>query len=82
MSRVESAFPPSGSDLDTKTAAEGAVATATVEPAGPPPSVLERLLAAYLAHRNSDAETFQDFTKRHSPEALRALAGERLPQAA
>jgi ferredoxin-nitrite reductase len=46
------------------------------------PQVLERLLRAYLAHRNSAAETFQDFTKRHSPEALRALAGMRLPEAA
>ena len=46
------------------------------------PQVLERLLGAYLAQRNSAAETFQEFTKRHSPEALRALAGERLQNAA
>jgi ferredoxin-nitrite reductase len=46
------------------------------------PQVLDRLLGAYLAHRIAAAETFQDFTRRHSPEALRALAGERLPEAA
>jgi ferredoxin-nitrite reductase len=46
------------------------------------PQVLERLLHGYLAQRKSAAETFQEFTKRHSPEALRALAGLRLPEAA
>jgi ferredoxin-nitrite reductase len=46
------------------------------------PQVLERLLRAYLAHRNSATETFQEFTKRHSLEALRALTGQRLPEAA
>ena len=46
------------------------------------PQVLERLLHAYLAQRSSAAETFQEFTKRHSPEALRAFAGQRLPEAA
>lgn len=46
------------------------------------PQVLERLLDAYLAHRYSATETFQDFAKRHSPEALRALAEARLPEAA
>jgi ferredoxin-nitrite reductase len=46
------------------------------------PQVLERLLGGYLAQRNSAAESFHDFTKRHSSEALRALAGEALPAAA
>jgi ferredoxin-nitrite reductase len=46
------------------------------------PQVLERLLGAYLMHRNSVDETFQDFATRHSPEALRALADEVLHEAA
>ena len=46
------------------------------------PQVLERLLAAYLAHRNSAAETFQEFSKRHAPEALRAFAEQPLAEAA
>jgi ferredoxin-nitrite reductase len=46
------------------------------------PQVLERLLRAYLARRKSAAETFQEFTRRHSPEALRALAAEVLANAA
>ena len=46
------------------------------------PQVLERLLGAYLKHRNSATETFQEYTKRHSPEALSALARQQLPEAA
>ena len=46
------------------------------------PQVLERLLGAYLKQRNSAAETFQEYTRRHSPEALRALARRALPEAA
>ncbi len=37
------------------------------------PALLERLVRAYLAER-VDAESFADFTRRHPPEALRALA--------
>ncbi|MDD5248285.1 MAG: NirA family protein [Rhodocyclaceae bacterium] len=46
------------------------------------PKVLERLLHAYLMHRNSAAETFQEFTQRHSCDALRAFAGQALAEAA
>ena len=46
------------------------------------PRVLERLMGAYLAHRKSAAETFQDFSKRHSPDALRAFAADPLLKAA
>jgi ferredoxin-nitrite reductase len=46
------------------------------------PQVLERLLRAYLAHRTSVAETFQEFAKRHSPEALLAFAGQQVLEAA
>jgi ferredoxin-nitrite reductase len=46
------------------------------------PRVLERLIGAYLLHRHSAAETFQEFANRHSTEALRALTGEPLPEAA
>lgn len=38
------------------------------------PATIERLLRAYVAQRVSRDETFQAFTKRHSVEALRALA--------
>jgi ferredoxin-nitrite reductase len=43
-------------------------------PAETVPQVLERLLAAYMARRATPDEAFQAFAKRHSPEALRALA--------
>jgi ferredoxin-nitrite reductase len=46
------------------------------------PRALERLLAAYLAHRTSTAESFRDFAKRHSVEGLRALVLDRIPEAA
>jgi ferredoxin-nitrite reductase len=38
------------------------------------PERIERLLRAYLAGRSGPDETFQAFTERHEPEALRALA--------
>jgi ferredoxin-nitrite reductase len=37
------------------------------------PARLERILAAYLAHRRDGAESFHDFTKRHSVEELTRL---------
>jgi ferredoxin-nitrite reductase len=37
------------------------------------PLVVERMLRAYLAHRNSPRETFQDFTRRHELESLKQL---------
>jgi ferredoxin-nitrite reductase len=37
------------------------------------PSLVERMLLAYLARRSDAAETFQDFTKRHETEDLKAL---------
>ncbi|MBI2193283.1 MAG: NirA family protein [Planctomycetes bacterium] len=37
--------------------------------------LLEGMLKAYLAHRLGAEETFQEFTRRHSAEALRALFG-------
>jgi len=37
------------------------------------PPMMEKLLVTYLAQRSSDAETFAQFTNRHSPEALQAL---------
>ena len=37
------------------------------------PATVERMLKAYLAHRASPQETFQQFTRRHEVEALRAL---------
>jgi ferredoxin-nitrite reductase len=51
-------------------------------PADALPTTLERLLAAYMAHRASPSETFQSFAKRHSVEALRAFAAEPLSEAA
>ena len=51
-------------------------------PAPEVPHALERLLHAYRAQRASPDETFQAFARRHSPEALRALAQPRLPEAA
>ena len=38
------------------------------------PRVVESLLKAYLAHRASSAETFQQFTARHDVRALKTLA--------
>jgi ferredoxin-nitrite reductase len=37
------------------------------------PPMMEKLLVTYLAQRSSDAETFAEFTNRHSPEALQAM---------
>jgi ferredoxin-nitrite reductase len=37
------------------------------------PSVIERLLRAYLERRASKDETFQAFARRHSPESLREM---------
>ena len=42
------------------------------------PPLLERLLASYLAHRESAAESFFEFCRRHEIAALRELA-ERAP---
>ena len=42
------------------------------------PLLLERLLAGYLAHRESAAESFFQFCRRHEIMALRELA-ERAP---
>jgi ferredoxin-nitrite reductase len=42
-------------------------------PAPEVPVVLERLLRAYLERRASKDETFQAFSRRHAPEALRAM---------
>ena len=50
-------------------------------PAAALPEMLERLLRAYVERRASREETFQVFANRHAPEALRAMCGERLPQA-
>jgi ferredoxin-nitrite reductase len=38
------------------------------------PQTVERLLKAYLANRNSPAETFLNFARRHDGETLRKLA--------
>lgn len=51
-------------------------------PAEDTPRVIERLLRAYLERRTSAGEAFRDFTKRHSPEALREIAQGRVAQAA
>jgi ferredoxin-nitrite reductase len=39
------------------------------------PQFVEKLLAAYLAHRSEAAETFLQFARRHEVDALRRLAG-------
>jgi ferredoxin-nitrite reductase len=39
------------------------------------PALIERMLAAYLARRGSERETFQAFTARHSTDDLKALFG-------
>ena len=51
-------------------------------PAEKIPRVLERLLCRYLERRESPDETFQAFTKRHTPDALRDLAAASLPEVA
>jgi ferredoxin-nitrite reductase len=38
------------------------------------PAVVEKLLAAWLAHRTSASESFHEFTRRHEIGALHALA--------
>jgi len=40
------------------------------------PPLIERMLNAYLARRQSGAESFMEFSKRHSVETLRAMFGE------
>lgn len=40
------------------------------------PPMVERMLKAYLAHRQSPQETFSEFTARHDIEALKALFAE------
>ena len=42
-------------------------------PAGDVPLRIEQLLRAYLAHRRDDEETFRDFSRRHTNEALVAM---------
>jgi ferredoxin-nitrite reductase len=37
------------------------------------PRTIERMLKAYLAHRNSAQESFADFTRRHDIDALKIL---------
>ncbi|MBS0221829.1 MAG: NirA family protein [Proteobacteria bacterium] len=39
------------------------------------PAFIERLLAAYLAHRSGPEETFRQFSTRHDDESLHRLAG-------
>jgi ferredoxin-nitrite reductase len=39
------------------------------------PAFIERLLAAYLAHRTDPNETFRQFAQRHDDESLHHLAG-------
>ncbi len=51
-------------------------------PAGEAPAVIERLLRAYVEQRASRDESFQDFTRRHSIERLRAFAFRALKQVA
>jgi ferredoxin-nitrite reductase len=51
-------------------------------PADAIPATLERLLAAYVAHRASPEETFQSFASRHPDESLRAFAHAPLRDAA
>ena len=51
-------------------------------PAAEAPRVVERLLRAYLARRTSEEEPFHDFAKRHTAEALRAIAQGTLAEAA
>jgi ferredoxin-nitrite reductase len=45
------------------------------------PMRVEGLLKAWLAHRADDAETLARFTRRHEPDALRALVEDALEQA-
>jgi ferredoxin-nitrite reductase len=55
--------------------ADAAIATEILHDvkAGDVPHTVERLLAAYLAHRTSPQESFAAFTRRHDGNALRAL---------
>lgn len=46
------------------------------------PEVVERMLLAYLKHRTSRSETFQQFTARHEVGRLRELFAEASPEAA
>ncbi|MGX7706486.1 NirA family protein [Methylobacterium sp. Gmos1] len=46
------------------------------------PGRVETLLNDYLAHRTGPEETFQAYTARRGPDALKALAGERMLEAA
>ncbi|MEE8627542.1 MULTISPECIES: NirA family protein [Methylobacterium] len=46
------------------------------------PGRIEALLNDYLANRTGSQETFQAYTARRGPEALKGLAGERLLEAA
>ena len=48
-------------------------------PAEKVPRRVEGLLRAYLAHRDSPAESFAAFSRRHEPERLRELAEAALP---
>lgn len=43
-------------------------------PAADVPALVERLVAAYLAHRDSSQESFAAFARRHAPEELNAFA--------
>jgi len=40
------------------------------------PPLIERLLAAWLAHRAAPTESFFEFTRRHEVAALRDLFGQ------
>src|SRR5207248_5142794 len=51
-------------------------------PAEEVPRVVERLLRAYLDGRGSEGEHFQEFARRHSADALMAVAEGRVAQAA
>ena len=51
-------------------------------PATQAPQAVERLLRAYLARRASPQEPFHEFARRHSAEALRAIAQGELAEAA
>jgi ferredoxin-nitrite reductase len=46
------------------------------------PGRVEALLNDYLQHRTGPEETFQAYTARRGPDALKALAGERMLEAA
>jgi ferredoxin-nitrite reductase len=46
------------------------------------PAVVERLLRAWMTHRDAAGESFQAFTARHGPEALVVLADAFAPEPA